>query len=325
VSEIDASASSNRKLARLQRYPRLSLHFQKRIKMRIGDTSDNIGAGSTSGIPGKKPTFTNALQPQQRGEPSAQLGGLAAAGRRSPLSFLHAVTGKDENAPPPQAVLLDLDGTLVDSAKFQAVAWVLLCREQFNLTLEPHEADALTGSNPEIVMMLAKRAGKSCTPQEAKVLADRRDEIFRELIERNPIHARDGVHDFLTLAQEKKVPFAIVTNSVAKNAGKLLRQTRLDQYFPDRLVVTVDEVPAKPNPKGYRTGAARLGQRADVSFVLDDTKAGVDASEGAQTWATGIVNDTMEREAFGPTPEGRTRVFTDFPELAERWSADRRR
>ncbi len=293
--------------------------------MRIGDTSDNIGAGSTSGIPGKNPTFTNALQPQQRGEPSAQLGGLAAAGRRSPLSFLHAVTGKDENAPPPQAVLLDLDGTLVDSAKFQAVAWVLLCREQFNLTLEPHEADALTGSNPEIVMMLAERAGKSCTPQEAKVLANRRDEIFRELIERNPIHARDGVHDFLTLAQEKKVPFAIVTNSVAQNAGKLLRQTRLDQYFPDRLVVTVDEVPAKPNPEGYRTGAARLGQRADVSFVLDDTKAGVDASEGAQTWATGIVNDTMEREAFGPTPEGRTRVFTDFPELAERWSADRRR
>lgn len=298
--------------------------------MRIGDTSGNIGAGSSSGTPRKKPTFTNAQQPQERREPSVQLGGLAAAGRpsagkaRAPLSFLHSVTGKDENSPPPRAVLLDLDGTLVDSAKFQAVAWVLLSREQFNLTLEPHEADALSGSNPEIVMMLAKRAGKSCTPQEAKVLADRRDEIFRELIERNPIHARAGVHDFLTLAQENKVPFAIVTNSVEQNAGMLLRQTQLDRYFPDRLVVTVNEVPAKPNPEGYRTGAARLGQRPEASFVLDDTKAGVDASEGARTWATGIVNDTMAREDFGPTPGGRTRVFTDFPELTDKWSRERR-
>jgi len=325
MSEIGASASHNRKLARSQRYPRLSRHFQKRIKMRIGDTSDNISAGSSSGIPGKQRTFTNAPQPQKRGEPSTQLRRLAAAGRRSPLSFLHSVTGKDENAPPPRAVLLDLDGTLVDSAKFQAVAWVLLCREQFNFTLEPHEADALSGSNPEIVMELAKRAGKSCTPEEAEILADRRDEIFRELIERNPIHAREGVHDFLTLAQEKKVPFAIVTNSVAQNAARLLRQTRLDRYFPNRLVVTVNEVPAKPNPQGYRTGAARVGQQPDACFVLDDTKAGVDASEGARTWATGIVNDTMAREAFGPTPEGRTRVFTDFPELTEQWSAERRR
>ncbi|CAN7472486.1 HAD family phosphatase [Trinickia sp. LjRoot230] len=300
--------------------------------MKVGEPSGIPGGGAPLG---NSSAFQNSVQPQGRGTPPAELGGLVATGRRSggdtraPLSFLFSVTGKDERSGPPRAALLDLDGTLVDSAQLQAHSWVLFCKEQLGLKLEPHEPDAFTGSNAQIIMTLGTRVGRRFTPDEAAFLADCKDEIFRELIEKDPIHARDGVHDFLKLAQEKDVPFAIVTNSVEKNAWPMIRQTGLDQYFrTQKQVVTGSDVAAKPNPEGYETGAARVGQSPGECFVLDDTRGGVLASEGVRpsgTWATGIVNDTMAREDFGQTPEGRTRVFTDFPELNEQWLAERGR
>lgn len=297
---------------------------------KIGDTFGEFGAGASASLQGGGAS-ESSVQPHRHGAPSGELAALSTVGRpstgepRAALSFLIPMSGNSTSVPP-SAVLLDLDGTLVDSTEYQALAWVLVAKEAFDYDLEIEEAHHFKGSNLQIIMMLAERADQPCTPQVAKFWEHRRDELFRELVEKNPLQARDGVPDFLNLLKENKVPFAIVTNSVEPNAWKQLHKTGLADHFPTRQVITPSRlIPPKPDSLGVKTAAERIGQPTDACFMLDDTPPGVDASEDGDTWGTGIVNNTVPRDKFGPTPEGRIRIFTDFPHLTEMWLAERGR
>jgi beta-phosphoglucomutase len=99
----------------------------------------------------------------------------------------------------------------------------------------------------------------------------------------------------------------VAAASSSKNAKLFLRQIRLDSFAPgerDRLGVGAARIDAarvfrrdvsgrdfahgKPDPEMFRTAAHELGTAPEVSIVMEDAVAGVQAAKNGGMWAIGI-------------------------------------
>ncbi|TCO09688.1 beta-phosphoglucomutase [Natronoflexus pectinivorans] len=194
-----------------------------------------------------------------------------------------------------KACLFDLDGVIVDTAKYHYIAWKELASEMgFEFTLEHNER--LKGvSRMASLDILLEIGGVTKSTQEKEELADRKNEHYLSFIlQMKPDEILPGAKEFLT--ECKKNGIATALGSASKNAMTILERLELTKYF-DAIIDGTNTTKAKPDPEVFLKGAEALNVPASTCVVFEDAEAGVEAAISAGMKCVGIGSPSILSKA----------------------------
>jgi len=175
----------------------------------------------------------------------------------------------------PDAVLWDLDGTLVDSEPAHAAAFDAAL-DALGLAVRPAFHDLCLGASEDMVhAALAAETGTTIGLAAWRAL---KWESYRTLARR--IAPRPGVAALVPALAAAGVPMAVVSNSTRAEVDLALAATGLDALLP-LTISRADVARGKPDPEGYLAAAARLGARPAACVVVEDSPAGARAGLAA--------------------------------------------
>ena len=195
-----------------------------------------------------------------------------------------------------EAVLCDLDGTLVDSEPYHLEAWnTILSREGHTPPSgwsedciglpDSHTCEKVWNAYPDL--------------RKFPDLLQMKQKIFRGFIARHGSSlVFPGVTEKLAEALALGIKLAIGTNSIMENANATLTSAGLAKFFP--VVVSIDTVAnGKPFPDIFAAAAERLGVPPERCAVIDDSVAGLQSGKTAGCLALGVAS-TWPAEKLTP-------------------------
>jgi beta-phosphoglucomutase len=185
-----------------------------------------------------------------------------------------------------EACIFDLDGVIVDTAKYHYIAWRALAEELgFVFTLEDNER--LKGvSRMRSLEILLEIGNLQFTDTEKLVMAEKKNALYVSYIQQmTPDEILPGVQDFLQQIRRKGIRVAL--GSASKNSPMILRQIHLTDMF-DVVVDGNSITEAKPNPEVFLQGAKRLGIAPEHCVVFEDAIAGIEAARNAGMYSVGV-------------------------------------
>jgi len=187
-----------------------------------------------------------------------------------------------------KAFIFDLDGVLVDTAKYHYIAWKTI-GTSFNFNLSETQNEGLKGiSRVDSLDLMLEWAGTEMNLEQKEVLLRQKNEHYLELIQAmDQTEILPGVLTILDFAKDNNVPIAL--GSASKNAQLILKKLDLLPYF-DSIVDGTHVTHSKPNPEVFLLGAKNLNTSANQCVVFEDAAAGVAAAKAAQMVAVGIGN-----------------------------------
>ena len=185
-----------------------------------------------------------------------------------------------------EACLFDLDGVVVDTAKYHFIAWKALAEELgFEFTLEDNER--LKGvSRMQSLEILIEIGNLRVSDREKLEMAEKKNALYVSYIEKmTPEETLPGVEKFLQELRAAGIRIAL--GSASKNAPMILERIQLSGMF-DAIVDGNSIAEAKPNPEVFLKGAEKLGVLPENCVVFEDAIAGIEAAQNANMYSVGI-------------------------------------
>jgi len=211
-----------------------------------------------------------------------------------------------------KAFIFDLDGVIVDTAKYHYLAWQKIANElNIEFTLEHNEL--LKGVSRVRSLDIILELGKIEASQEDKNrwLFQKNEDYLSYLVDMNESEILSGVFTILKFLKENNQPIAL--GSASKNARPILEKTGLLSYF-DAIVDGNDVTNAKPDPEVFLIAAKLLETKPEDAIVFEDSVAGIQAANIGNMTSIGIGEAAILHEA--------KYIFRDFTEIDTRFVAD---
>ena len=184
---------------------------------------------------------------------------------------------------PVRAVLLDVDGTLVDSNDAHAMAWSEALREAGREV--PYDeirwrigmgGDKLT---PEVT-------GLDPESPEGEKLRERAGEIFRQKHVKG-LKPFPGARELLARFRDEGLALVVATSANAKDMKEILKTGGLGDLIDER-TSSSDAEHSKPDPDIIEAAVERSGARASECVMLGDTPYDVTAAQRAGVTVVGL-------------------------------------
>jgi beta-phosphoglucomutase len=194
-----------------------------------------------------------------------------------------------------KACIFDLDGVLVDTARYHFLAWRSLA-DRLGFTFTESDNERLKGVSRMASLEILLEIGKIApTDREKLEYAAEKNTLYLEYIEKmTPEDILPGVREFLN--EVKKAGILIGLGSVSKNARSILTKTAVTELF-DAIVDGNIITHAKPDPEVFITGAKMLKVPASQCVVFEDAVAGVEAAHRAGMKCVGVGDPKILSEA----------------------------
>lgn len=201
--------------------------------------------------------------------------------------------------------IFDLDGVIVDTAKYHYLAWKELAKSlDINFTLEQNEQ--LKGvSRVKSLEKILEWGNKSINYVEFERLMKSKNEEYLGFInEMKDTEILPDVPKILNYLQEKEQGIAL--GSASKNARMILQKVHLLETF-NFIVDGNDVVKGKPDPEVFLKAANLLQIKPKNCIVFEDSVAGIQAANTANMISIGIGEKKTLHEA--------DYIFNDFTEI----------
>lgn len=194
-----------------------------------------------------------------------------------------------------KAFIFDLDGVIVDTAKYHFLAWQKIAAE-LGIEFTPEHNEHLKGVSRVRSLDLILELGKIEASQADKDrwLVQKNEDYLSYLVNMNYSEILPGVMPVLQYLKEQNQ--AIALGSASKNARPILEKTGIMEYF-DVIIDGNDVSNAKPDPEVFLQAARKLGIANDQSIVFEDSVAGVQAANIAGMTSVGIGEHNILHEA----------------------------
>jgi len=200
-----------------------------------------------------------------------------------------------------RACIFDLDGVVVDTAKYHYLAWKRLAGE---LGFEFYEKDneRLKGiSRLESLNILLEIGNISLTSLEKEKLAERKNQWYLEYITKmTPDEILPGVKEFIEELREKGVKIGL--GSASKNARLILNQIGIIDLF-QTIADGTRVAKAKPDPEIFLLAAKDLNVEPEHSIVFEDAEAGIESAIRGGFRSVGVGSPSILHKANVVIPD----------------------
>ncbi len=209
-----------------------------------------------------------------------------------------------------QGCIFDLDGVLVDTAKYHFKSWQKLAREKLGFDLEDHIEERLKGISRMASLDVILEVGQiSCTNKEKEEMAATKNNWYLEFVmNMDEGEVLPGVIDFLEELKVLKIRMAV--GSASKNAPVILERIRITDYFEaviDGNMVTH----SKPDPEVFIKAAVSLDLIPSKCIVFEDSIKGIEAAIDGQFRSVGVGDPKILTEADAVIPGFKDLSFSD--------------
>ena len=187
---------------------------------------------------------------------------------------MHA--SRNTGSPQPLTVLLDVDGTLIDSNDAHARAWVDVC-EEFGREGDYDEIRAMIGMGGDKLM--PKAFGLEHDSKEGKKMSERRSEIFLEryLPTLKPF---PQARELLVRMRRDGHTLVVATSAKSDEMKKLLDVAGVADLL-EEATSSSDAEHSKPDPDIVEAALKKSGARPEDALMLGDTPYDIEASTRA--------------------------------------------
>lgn len=212
----------------------------------------------------------------------------------------------DDDLPGVRALLLDFDGTMLETESSSYGSWrELLADHGYELTPETWSAAVGTIGGVDPLALLEEHLGTTVDRDALEARANRR---HFEMLEQELL--RPGIEELIDEAHDRGLRVAIVTSASQRWVRGHL--SRLGLYDDLEYVIAADGDPhrAKPDPLLYCEAAERLGVEPAEAVAIEDSPNGVTAAKRAGMQVVAFPNpvteamDLGEADAIAPDLDG---------------------
>ena len=188
--------------------------------------------------------------------------------------------------------IFDLDGVIVDTAKYHYMAWKRLA-DELGYHFDINDNELLKGVSRrrsfEIILelndikMSDEEINKYCTIKN-NYYVDYINNLKKEEI-------LPGVKEFLK--KSKEAGYNIVLGSASKNSKLILNKLEIMNLF-DAIIDGTKVSNAKPDPEVFLKGAEELNVHPESCIVFEDSAAGISAAHNGNMKAVGVSNPSIK-------------------------------
>lgn len=202
--------------------------------------------------------------------------------------------------------IFDLDGVIVDTAKYHYFAWKKLA-ESIGISFSEADNEHLKGvSRIRSLEKILEWGDKHISGEEFQVLIDKKNEDYLSYV--NQMTEEEVLPDVprvLHLLKQNQQPMAL--GSASKNARSILEKVNLLGEF-QCIIDGTNVTRAKPDPEVFLQAADGLQMTPEKCIVFEDSLAGIQAANSAGMTSIGIGDASILKEAHY--------VFKDFTEIS---------
>lgn len=199
---------------------------------------------------------------------------------------LHVPLADTARRAPLQAVIFDLDGVIADTAVVHDATWRRLA-EEAGLPFDAAIGERLKGvDRMGSLEILLERAGRTYSAEEKHALGERKNNYYREQIQRfGPDQLLPGAR--AAIAAVRAAGLKVGLASASRNAPLLLERLGVAELF-DYIVDAAQIQRSKPDPEIFLAAAAGLGVAPAACLGVEDAAAGIASIHAAGMAAVGI-------------------------------------
>ncbi|MFC5529875.1 beta-phosphoglucomutase [Cohnella yongneupensis] len=185
-----------------------------------------------------------------------------------------------------KGAIFDLDGVIVDTAKYHYLAWKWLA-DQRGIPFTEHDNERLKGvSRMRSLDIILEIGGLTLSDEEKEEMATRKNELYLEYIRRmDESEILPGAKEYILTLRDKGVRIAL--GSASKNAVFILERVGLSELF-DAIIDGTKVSKAKPDPEVFLVACESLDLSPEDCAVFEDAAAGVEAAKAAGIYVIGI-------------------------------------
>ena len=205
--------------------------------------------------------------------------------------------------------IFDLDGVIVDTAKYHFLAWKKLANS-IDVDFTETQNEELKGvSRIKSLEKILEWGNRTISDEDFNQLMTSKNDDYLEFVNNmNEEEILPDVPKVLSFLKEMKQPISL--GSASKNASVILKKVKLINHF-DAIVDGNDVVKGKPNPEVFLKAAKLLKVNAKDCVVFEDSVAGIQAANRASMISIGIGESEVLKEA--------NYVFRDFTEISTKF------
>jgi len=194
-----------------------------------------------------------------------------------------------------KAFIFDLDGVIVDTARYHFLAWQKIAAE-LGVEFTPEHNEELKGVSRVRSLDIILKLGNIQVSEENKNkwLTQKNEDYLAYIEHMDESEILPGVVNILEFIKEKKQLIAL--GSASKNARPILEKVKILHMF-DVIVDGNDVTNAKPDPEVFLRAAKLLNATNENSMVFEDSVAGIQAANIANMTSIGIGDEKILHEA----------------------------
>lgn len=192
------------------------------------------------------------------------------------------------------AVIFDIDGTIVDNIAYHEKAWFIFCKHHsLKLTAQKFRKKFFGKNNHFILQGLFD--GR-LTKQEIHRYTEEKESLYRRIYLPH-IKPISGLNELIKKIRKKGLKIAIASAALKKNRDFVLRHLNLTGKFD--LIVGDEHVQySKPHPEIYQKAAKKLHMLPKRCIAFEDTPAGVESAKKAGMKVIGVLTGYSKKALY---------------------------